>query len=168
MSKQLLLKLVLVMSILYRCKAIDSVAKDDDTQWLTYWVVYAAFGIVEYFADLVLFWIPFYFLLKVGLKQKCSFHSVCTCCLFPIHTHSCFTCKPSSDIVGVARWVVLELGLWCGSFCCSVHFWCGAWFCARIFDCVLLPITNFQEKKMLQKRCQKELNWMEWNGIIIV
>ena len=49
-----------------RCKAIDSVGKDDDTQWLTYWVVYAAFGIVEYFADLVLFWIPFYFLLKVS------------------------------------------------------------------------------------------------------
>jgi len=50
----------------YSCKAIDSVEKDDDTQWLTYWVVYAAFGIVEYFADLVLFWIPFYFLLKVS------------------------------------------------------------------------------------------------------
>lgn len=48
-----------------RCKAIDSVEKDDDTQWLTYWVVYAAFGILEYFTDLLLSWIPFYFLLKV-------------------------------------------------------------------------------------------------------
>ena len=40
--------------------------KDDDTQWLTYWVVYAAFGILEYFTDLLLSWIPFYFLAKVG------------------------------------------------------------------------------------------------------
>lgn len=48
-----------------RCKAIDSVDKDDDTQWLTYWVVYAAFGIIEYFTDILLSWIPFYFLLKV-------------------------------------------------------------------------------------------------------
>ena len=48
-----------------RCKAIDSVQKDDDTQWLTYWVVYAAFGIIEFFTDLILSWVPFYFLAKV-------------------------------------------------------------------------------------------------------
>lgn len=47
------------------CKAIDSEDKDDDTQWLTYWVVYAAFGIIEYFTDILLSWIPFYFLAKV-------------------------------------------------------------------------------------------------------
>ncbi len=48
-----------------RCKAIDSVDKDDDTQWLTYWVVYSAFGIAEYFTDMFLSWVPFYFLAKV-------------------------------------------------------------------------------------------------------
>lgn len=48
------------------CKAIDSPEKDDDTQWLTYWVVYAVFGIMEYFTDLILSWIPFYFLAKVS------------------------------------------------------------------------------------------------------
>ena len=48
------------------CKAIDSEDKDDDTQWLTYWVVYAAFGIVEYFTDIILSWVPFYFLAKVN------------------------------------------------------------------------------------------------------
>ena len=53
------------LASILRCKAIDSEEKDDDTQWLTYWVVYAAFGIVEYFTDLILSWIPFYFLLKV-------------------------------------------------------------------------------------------------------
>ena len=47
------------------CKAIDSVEKDDDTQWLTYWVVYAVFSILEYFTDIILSWVPFYFLAKV-------------------------------------------------------------------------------------------------------
>ena len=48
------------------CQAIDSEDKDDDTQWLTYWVVYAAFGILEYFTDIFLGWVPFYFLAKVS------------------------------------------------------------------------------------------------------
>ena len=52
---------------LISCQAIDSEDKDDDTQWLTYWVVYAAFGIIEYFTDIFLGWIPFYFLAKVTL-----------------------------------------------------------------------------------------------------
>lgn len=52
------------------CKAIDSVDKDDDTQWLTYWVVYAAFGIIEYFTDLFLSWVPFYFLAKVSVYRN--------------------------------------------------------------------------------------------------
>ena len=51
--------------VVYSCKAIDSEEKDDDTQWLTYWVVYAAFGLIEYFTDILLSWIPFYFLGKV-------------------------------------------------------------------------------------------------------
>lgn len=46
------------------CKAIESVDKDDDTMWLTYWVVFAAFGVIEYFTDILLWWIPFYFFLK--------------------------------------------------------------------------------------------------------
>ena len=55
-----------------RCKAIDSVEKDDDTQWLTYWVVYAAFGIIEFFTDIILSWIPFYFLFKVSSPVICN------------------------------------------------------------------------------------------------
>ncbi|XP_003382355.1 PREDICTED: receptor expression-enhancing protein 5-like [Amphimedon queenslandica] len=46
------------------CKAIDSEETDDDTQWLTYWVVYAFFGLIEFFTDILLSWIPFYFLGK--------------------------------------------------------------------------------------------------------
>lgn len=45
-------------------KAIESHAKDDDTQWLTYWTVFGCFSIVEYFADILVYWIPFYYMLK--------------------------------------------------------------------------------------------------------
>lgn len=45
-------------------KAIESSNKEDDTQWLTYWVVYAVFGIVEFFSDIFLSWFPLYFLFK--------------------------------------------------------------------------------------------------------
>jgi TB2/DP1, HVA22 family len=48
-----------------RVKAIESKEKDDDTKWLTYWVVYSFFSLVEFFTDIFLFWIPFYWFLKV-------------------------------------------------------------------------------------------------------
>lgn len=34
---------------------------------LTYWVVYAFFSFVEIFGDFLLFWVPFYYLIKVAL-----------------------------------------------------------------------------------------------------
>lgn len=37
-------------------KAIDSPSTDDDTQWLTYWVVYAFFSMTESITDLILSW----------------------------------------------------------------------------------------------------------------
>lgn len=45
-------------------KAIESLQKDDDTKWLMYWCVYALFGILEFFSDQLLFWIPLYTLTK--------------------------------------------------------------------------------------------------------
>ncbi|MEQ2232829.1 Receptor expression-enhancing protein 5, partial [Ilyodon furcidens] len=45
----------------FSIKAIESNAKEDDTQWLTYWVVYGLFSIVEAFSDIFLFWFPFYY-----------------------------------------------------------------------------------------------------------
>ncbi|KAF3845272.1 hypothetical protein F7725_008435, partial [Dissostichus mawsoni] len=48
-------------------KAIESNVKEDDTQWLTYWVVYGLFSIVEAFSDIFLFWFPFYY------ASKCLF-----------------------------------------------------------------------------------------------
>uniref|UniRef100_A0A3Q2GJ10 Receptor expression-enhancing protein n=1 Tax=Cyprinodon variegatus TaxID=28743 RepID=A0A3Q2GJ10_CYPVA len=45
----------------FSIKAIESNVKDDDTQWLTYWVVYGLFSIVEAFSDIFLSWFPFYY-----------------------------------------------------------------------------------------------------------
>ncbi|PAA55852.1 hypothetical protein BOX15_Mlig010854g1 [Macrostomum lignano] len=45
-------------------KAIETHEKDDDTKWLTYWVVYAAFSLLETFTDIFLWWIPLYAFLK--------------------------------------------------------------------------------------------------------
>ena len=47
-------------------RAIESRDKKDDVQWLTYWVVYACFILVEVFADFLLYWIPFYYAFKLG------------------------------------------------------------------------------------------------------
>lgn len=46
-------------------KAIESNNKDDDTKWLTYWVVYGLFSVTEFFSDIFLFWFPFYYAGKV-------------------------------------------------------------------------------------------------------
>ncbi|XP_077479056.1 receptor expression-enhancing protein 5 [Stigmatopora argus] len=48
-------------------KAIESATKDDDTKWLTYWVVYGLFSVLEFFADIFLSWFPFYY------TGKCAF-----------------------------------------------------------------------------------------------
>ena len=43
-------------------KAIDSKDKDDDTQWLTYWVVFALFILLEHLS--ISAYLPGYFILK--------------------------------------------------------------------------------------------------------
>jgi receptor expression-enhancing protein 5/6 len=44
--------------------AIESASKDDDKEWLTYWVVFALLNVVEFFADTIVHYFPFYWLLK--------------------------------------------------------------------------------------------------------
>ncbi|OAF64847.1 Receptor expression-enhancing protein 6 [Intoshia linei] len=46
-------------------KAIESTNKDDDTKWLTYWVTTGTIGLLEYFTDIVFFWIPMYNIFKL-------------------------------------------------------------------------------------------------------
>ncbi|KAK1125225.1 hypothetical protein K0M31_005598 [Melipona bicolor] len=45
-------------------KALESPKKEDDTKWLTYWVVFALLTIVEFFSDFILCWFPVYWLFK--------------------------------------------------------------------------------------------------------
>ncbi|XP_054712059.1 receptor expression-enhancing protein 5-like [Uloborus diversus] len=44
--------------------AIESKNKEDDTCWLTYWVVFAGLALIEFFSDFILALIPFYWMLK--------------------------------------------------------------------------------------------------------
>ncbi|XP_044745547.1 receptor expression-enhancing protein 5 isoform X1 [Coccinella septempunctata] len=48
-------------------KALESKNKDDDTKWLTYWVVFACFSVVEFFSDFIVGWFPLYWLIKCSL-----------------------------------------------------------------------------------------------------
>ncbi|XP_026178537.1 receptor expression-enhancing protein 5 isoform X3 [Mastacembelus armatus] len=56
----------------FSIKAIESTVKEDDTQWLTYWVVYGLFSIVEAFSDIFLFWFPFYYAGKATMDNVVS------------------------------------------------------------------------------------------------
>ncbi|XP_072804202.1 receptor expression-enhancing protein 6 isoform X3 [Vicugna pacos] len=59
-------------------KAIESPSKEDDTVWLTYWVVYGLFGLAEFFSDLLLSWFPFYYAgkpLERGSQAVSSHHT---------------------------------------------------------------------------------------------
>jgi receptor expression-enhancing protein 5/6 len=47
--------------------AIESEKKDDDTQWLIYWVVFATFHMIEPLVQaVVIYWVPFFYPLKVS------------------------------------------------------------------------------------------------------
>ncbi|CAL4129260.1 unnamed protein product, partial [Meganyctiphanes norvegica] len=52
-------------------EALESVKKEDDTRWLTYWVVFALFSVTEFFSDLLLSWFPFYWLAKCVFLVWC-------------------------------------------------------------------------------------------------
>jgi len=45
-------------------KAIESHNKDDDTQWLTYWVIFALFNVLEFGAETIESYFPIYWLTK--------------------------------------------------------------------------------------------------------
>uniref|UniRef100_A0A7S3N0V6 Receptor expression-enhancing protein n=1 Tax=Strombidium inclinatum TaxID=197538 RepID=A0A7S3N0V6_9SPIT len=47
-------------------RALETDGLDDDKQWLTYWVCFGAFNIVDQFAGIILRFIPFYFFVKCG------------------------------------------------------------------------------------------------------
>ena len=47
-------------------KAIESQAKSDDKQWLTYWVVFAIWRVLDDWASVLFSWVPLYYPLKLG------------------------------------------------------------------------------------------------------
>jgi receptor expression-enhancing protein 5/6 len=54
-----------VYPVLASILALNSKGSDDDQQWLTYWVCYGVFSIIDQFAGIILSFIPFYFFLKL-------------------------------------------------------------------------------------------------------
>ena len=46
--------------------SLESPDEDDDKQWLTYWVVFGLFSIVDQFAGFILHFIPFYYFIKMS------------------------------------------------------------------------------------------------------
>ncbi|XP_053208947.1 receptor expression-enhancing protein 5-like [Panonychus citri] len=53
--------------------ALETVNADDDRKWLTYWVVFAFFSLIEFFADTIFMWFPFYWLAKIVFLVWCFF-----------------------------------------------------------------------------------------------
>merc|ERR1712137_65399 len=45
-------------------KAIESKRTDDDTQWLTYWIVFGLFSVLEYFTPTIYYLFSWYFVFK--------------------------------------------------------------------------------------------------------
>ncbi|ABN66120.1 predicted protein [Scheffersomyces stipitis CBS 6054] len=48
----------------YSLIALNTRTSSDDTQLLTYWVVFAFLNVVEFWSKAILYWVPFYFLFK--------------------------------------------------------------------------------------------------------
>ena len=49
-----------------RRRQLRTSEKEDNVQWLTYWVIYAVFGTIEFVPDYILSWVPFYYEAKLG------------------------------------------------------------------------------------------------------
>ena len=52
--------------------ALETSNKEEDSKWLTYWVVLAAFLVGEFFSDILMSWFPLYWLAKVVFLLWCS------------------------------------------------------------------------------------------------
>jgi receptor expression-enhancing protein 5/6 len=52
-------------------KAIETDDPEDDKQWLTYWIVFVLFKFTENVADVIISFIPFYFVFKVAFLVWC-------------------------------------------------------------------------------------------------
>lgn len=61
------LRYLLTRLRLRQFKAIETPSVTDDRQWLTYWSIFGAVKIVEYFLNVLLYWVPYWFVIKTIL-----------------------------------------------------------------------------------------------------
>jgi len=52
-------------------KALNQTDKEVEKRWLTYWVVFSFFHVLEFFSDHLVWWLPFYWLVKTKLLLWC-------------------------------------------------------------------------------------------------
>lgn len=64
-DKYITLLVAVIYPSYWSIKAIESEEKDDDKQWLTYWVVFAVFTVFDTIGAPILHYIPFYFFIKI-------------------------------------------------------------------------------------------------------
>ncbi|CAM6082089.1 unnamed protein product [Calypogeia fissa] len=57
--------LMLAYPLYASISAIESPFKEDDTQWLTYWVLYSFLQLIELGFEHILYWIPFWYTIKL-------------------------------------------------------------------------------------------------------
>ncbi|KAH8554917.1 TB2/DP1, HVA22 family-domain-containing protein [Umbelopsis sp. PMI_123] len=55
-----------VYPIIASFKAIETPSTTDDRQWLTYWSIFGVVKMVEYFLNVLLYWVPYWFLIKTS------------------------------------------------------------------------------------------------------
>ncbi|KAJ1919234.1 ER membrane protein DP1/Yop1 [Mycoemilia scoparia] len=66
-AAQLLVNVVGYIFPLFKTiEALESPELDDDKQWLTYWCLFGFFNTIEYFTNFLLYWVPFYYVFKLG------------------------------------------------------------------------------------------------------
>lgn len=54
-----------VLPAYYSLIALKTSRTDDDTQLLTYWVIFAFLNVIEFWLKAILYWVPFYFVFKL-------------------------------------------------------------------------------------------------------
>lgn len=53
-----------VLPCYYSLHAIKTTTTADDTELLTYWIVFAFFSVIEFWSKAILYWVPFYWFFK--------------------------------------------------------------------------------------------------------
>lgn len=89
----------------YSLKALKTKTTDDDTKLLTYWVVFAALQIVEFWSSAILYWVPAYFLFKtvfllfIGLPFTSGAEMVYNAVLLPVTDKLISTGAPADELL---------------------------------------------------------------------